>query len=71
MQSNHRYPTVYGLGTNDAVIVFGLNRPHLFRAVIQDRIRSVHIKSPVEQKGIRLIETLSLRNYINTFLEAI
>jgi hypothetical protein len=81
MKSNNRYPCVHGLKAagavqpewlrvNDAVMMFGLSRPHLFRAIVQDRVKSVHIKNPGAKKGIRLIETQSLRNYINTFSEA-
>ncbi|MGA8478457.1 MAG: hypothetical protein WB696_10910 [Chthoniobacterales bacterium] len=82
MQPNNCSPSIHGLKTigvvqpewlrvNDAVVVFGLSRPHLFRAIVQDRVKSVHIKNPGAKKGIRLIEIQSLRNYINTFSEAI
>jgi len=82
MKLNNCYPSVHGLKAigvaqpewlrvNDAVLMFGLSRPHLFRAIVQDRVRSVHIKNPGAKKGIRLIETQSLREYIHTFSEAI
>ena len=58
------------LRVKDAVMIFGLSRAHLFRAIVQDRVKSVHIKNPGAKKGIRLIETQSLRDYINTFSEA-
>ena len=82
MKSNNYVPSVHGLKAigvvqpewlrvNDAVLVFGLSRPHLFKAIVQDRVKSVHIKNPGAKKGIRLIEIQSLRNYINTFSEAL
>jgi len=81
MLTNNRSLNVYGLKTagliqpewlrvNDAVMAFGLSRPHLFRAIVQNLVKSVHIKNPGAKKGIRLIETQSLRDYINTFSEA-
>jgi len=80
MLTNNRSLNVHGLKTagviqpewlrvNDAVMAFGLSRPHLFRAIVQDRVKSVHIKNPGAKRGIRLIEVESLRDYIKTFAE--
>src|SRR5258708_3397889 len=65
MQPNNCSPSIHGLKTigvvqpewlrvNDAVVVFGLSRPHLFRAIVQDRVKSVHIKNPGAKKGFVL-----------------
>jgi hypothetical protein len=58
------------LRVNDAVTVFGLSRPHLFKAIFLDKVKSVHVKRPGAKKGIRLIEVESLRDYIKGFAEA-
>jgi hypothetical protein len=58
------------LRVNDAVMVFGLSRPHLFKAILLDKVKSVHVKRRGAKKGIRLIEVESLRDYIRTFAEA-
>jgi hypothetical protein len=55
------------LRVNDAVRAFGLSRPFLFQLIGTEQIRSVHIKRPNAQKGIRLIEAASLRNFIASF----
>jgi hypothetical protein len=80
MKNNSSYPNVHGLKiagvvqpewlrVNDAVMVFGLSRPHLFKAIVLDQVKSVHVKRPGAKKGIRLIEAESLREYIKTFAE--
>jgi hypothetical protein len=82
MKNNSSYPNIHGLKiagvvqpewlrVNDAVVVFGLSRPHLFRAILLDKVKSVHVKRPGAKKGIRLIEVKSLRDYIRTFAEAV
>ena len=52
---------------NDAVRVFGLSRPYLFDLISAKKIRSVHITRKGATKGIRLIDTASLRQYIGSF----
>ena len=58
------------LRVNDTVKAFGLSRPFLFQLIATDRIRSVHIKRPGAEKGIRLISVQSVRDYIGSFEEA-
>jgi hypothetical protein len=55
------------LRVNDAVKGFGLSRPFLFQLIALNRIRSVHIRRDGAEKGIRLIDVQSLREYISSF----
>jgi hypothetical protein len=55
---------------NACIQAFGLSRPALFRLIALNKIRSVHIKQPGSQKGIRLINAASMREYIASFEEA-
>jgi hypothetical protein len=82
MKDNSSYPNIRGLKiagsiqpewlrVNDAVTVFGLSRPHLFKAIFLDKVKSVHVKRSGAKKGIRLIEVESLRNYLKTFAEVV
>jgi hypothetical protein len=49
--------------------VSGLSRTQLFNAIAQGYIRSVHIKRPGAEKGIRLVNFQSLMDYITSFEE--
>ena len=80
MKNNSSYPNIHGLKiagvvqpewlrVNDAVVVFGLSRPHLFKAILLGQVKSVHIKRSGAKKGIRLIEVESLRDYVRAFAE--
>ena len=82
MKNNSSYPNIHGLKiagvlqpewlrVNDAVMAFGLSRPHLFKAILLGKVNSVHVKRSGAKKGIRLIEVESLRNYIRTFAEVL
>jgi hypothetical protein len=82
MKDHSSYPNIHGLKiagvlqpewlrVNDAVVLFGLSRPHLFKAILLEKVKSVHVKRPGAKKGIRLIEVQSLRDYVRTFAEAV
>jgi hypothetical protein len=62
-------PSVEWYRINTCIAAFGLSRPALFRLIALDKIRSVHIKQPGSQKGIRLINAESMRRYIASFEE--
>jgi hypothetical protein len=49
--------------------ISGLSRTHLFNAIARDEIRSVHVKQPGNEKGIRLISFESLMQYVESFGE--
>jgi hypothetical protein len=60
-------PSIEWYRVNTCIAAFGLSRPALFRLIALDKIRSVHIKQPGSQKGIRLINAASMREYISSF----
>ncbi len=47
--------------------ISGLSRTHLFNAIAREEIRSVHVKQPGNEKGIRLINFDSLLAYVESF----
>jgi hypothetical protein len=46
---------------------FGLSRTHLFALIARGEIKSIHLKRPEASRGIRLIETESLKEYVESF----
>jgi len=48
---------------------FGIGRTLVFRHIKEKRIRSVHVREPGKQKGRRLIEIASVRNYLYAEME--
>jgi hypothetical protein len=49
--------------------LFGLSRTAQFKLIRQRRIRSIHVRPEGKQKGLRLIELASVRDYFRTFAE--
>jgi hypothetical protein len=47
--------------------VSGLSRTHLFQEMASGRIKYIHVKQPGRSKGLRLILTSSLLDYLASF----
>jgi hypothetical protein len=47
--------------------LFGLSRTYLFALIAEGKIKSRHVKRPEAKRGIRLIETESLKAFVESF----
>jgi hypothetical protein len=48
---------------------FGVSRPFVFRA-FHLGVKSIHLKRPGATKGVRLVSMQSMRNFLESFIEA-
>jgi hypothetical protein len=48
---------------------FGVSRPFVFKA-FHPGVKSIHLKSPGASKGVRLVHVASMRDFLESFIEA-
>jgi predicted site-specific integrase-resolvase len=54
---------------NDVQKIFGVKRGILYRWINEGKIKSVCIREPGNQQGVRLIHLQSVREYINSQMQ--
>jgi len=53
---------------SDAEIKYSISRPELFRGIVRNDLDGAHLLKPGKKKGVWLVSTASVENYIRSFM---